>query len=345
MFLSLSTGGLYGEAVQDAARSVPGELPPWRDAGSPEEQPPPRDAWRYSPVTCYAPLTGFHKRGGGITWSRPEAFIDLPDMVVPCGQCIGCKLERSRQWAVRIMHEAAMHEDNCFLTLTYDDEHLPADGSLRKADFQNFMKKVRKVHGTGVSYFHCGEYGDLTWRPHYHAILFGVDFRDRVGFCRGRAGFSSYTSESLQAFWEHGLATVGDCATASAAYVARYCLKKVTGDRAADHYQRITPDGEVYWLEPEYATMSKRPAIGKRWFDKYGAEVVAYDGVVTAGMLGRPPRYYDKLRDAIDHQELFGSKLERLCAAAKHKEDQTPARLKDRETVKLAAISTLKRDL
>lgn len=296
-------------------------------------------------MTCYSPLSGWRARNGGITWNRSEAYTDLPDMVVPCGQCIGCKLERSRQWSVRIMHEAQMHEDNCFLTLTYDDEHLPPDGSLRKSDFQKFIAKVRRKYGEGISYFHCGEYGDQTWRPHYHAILFGLDFRDRVGFCSGRAGFTSYTSEALSALWEHGLATVGDCSHKSAAYVARYCLKKVNGDKAADHYMRVTPDGEVYWLEPEYATMSKRPAIGKRWFEKYGAEVVAYDGVVTSGMLGRSPRYYDKLRDELDHSELFGSKVDRMCKALKHKEDQTPERLKDRELVKKAAISTLKRDL
>lgn len=296
-------------------------------------------------MTCYAPLTGWKKRGGGITWSRSEAFVDLPDMVVPCGQCVGCRLERSRQWSVRLMHEAAMHEDNCFLTLTYDDEHVPSDGSLRKSDFQKFMKRIRMAYGAGISYFHCGEYGDLNWRPHYHAILFGLDFRDRSGFCRGKAGFASYTSPTLSSFWTMGIATVGDCSQASAAYVARYCLKKVNGVKAEDHYKRITPDGEVYWLEPEYATMSKRPAIGKRWFDKYGAEVVAYDGVVTAGMLGRPPRYYDKLRDAQDHAELFGSKIDRMCQALKHKADQTPERLRDREEVKKAAITSLKRDL
>lgn len=296
-------------------------------------------------MTCYNPLSGWKSRSGGITWNRTEAFTDLPDMVVPCGQCIGCRLERSRQWSVRIMHEAAMHEDNCFLTLTYDDDHLPPDGSLRKSDFQKFIAKLRRDLAFYISYFHCGEYGDLNWRPHYHAILFGIDFRDRVAFCRGEAGFASYTSATLSKYWEHGISTVGDVSSKSAAYVARYCLKKVNGDKAVDYYKRVDEAGNVYWLEPEYATMSKKEGIGKRWFEKYGAEVIAYDGVVTAGMLGRPPRYYDKLRDRINHAELFGSKIDRMCKALKHKEDQTPERLKDRELVKKAAISNLKRDL
>ena len=294
-------------------------------------------------MTCYYPLEGFKKPGGGITWSPPSGYVDVK-VVVPCGQCVGCRLERSRQWAVRIMHEAQLHEDNCFVTSTYDDEHLPADGSLNRRHFQLFMKRLRKRF-RGVSYFHCGEYGDENGRPHYHAILMGCDFRDRVLWCTGPSGDPSYTSESLSVLWPYGLATVGDCSQKSAAYCARYCLKKVNGDLAVEHYKRFDANGVAYWLEPEYATMSTRPAIGKRWFEKFGSDVTGLDGVVVDGRVQRPPRYYDILRRRQDEMRMRRVKRKRVLRAMAHAKDQMPERLRDREVVKLAQLGVLKRSV
>jgi len=127
--------------------------------------------------------------------------IGFKQFVLPCGRCIGCRLERSRQWAVRMMHEASLHQDNCFITLTYDNEHLPKNASLVKRDFQLFMKRLRKAYpAVRIRFFHCGEYGEQYGRPHYHAILFGFDFPDKY-FLGKRNQFPVWRSASLERLW------------------------------------------------------------------------------------------------------------------------------------------------
>ena len=131
-------------------------------------------------MPCYTPLKGWRSQERtesgkrAITFRLREGYADMP-VDVPCGQCIGCRLERSRQWAVRCMHEASLYENNCFITLTYNEDHIPSDGSLKKDHFQKFMKRLRKKFGAGIRFFHCGEYGAELSRPHYHAILFNFD--------------------------------------------------------------------------------------------------------------------------------------------------------------------------
>ena len=121
-------------------------------------------------MACYTPLKGYRsteltKNGKRkIVFNRNHGFADLP-VTVPCGQCIGCRLERSRQWAIRCTHEASLWEKNCFITLTYNDENLPKDGSLDVTHFQKFMKRLRKKHGAGIRFYHCGEYGDKFGFP------------------------------------------------------------------------------------------------------------------------------------------------------------------------------------
>ena len=155
-------------------------------------------------MPCYSPLTGYVSRLANKNGKRPivfnhrDGFLDLP-VQVPCGQCIGCRLERSRQWAIRCVHEASLYDDNCFITLTYTDENLPCRGNrdcdkcdhfkekrcdglergLCKRDFQLFLKRLRKMFGKGVRYHHCGEYGEQLGRPHHHACLFNFNFPDR----------------------------------------------------------------------------------------------------------------------------------------------------------------------
>jgi len=244
---------------------------------------------------------------------------------------------------MRMMHEASLHDDNVFLTLTYDDVHLPPRGSLVKRHFQDFIRRLRKRHTERISYFHCGEYGDQGGRPHYHAILFGVDFADREPWATSGAGHAQFTSPFLSTMWEHGLATFGSVTFESAGYCARYCLKKVNGDRAEEHYRRVDPEsGEVYWLTPEYATMSLKPGIGKRWFEKYGNEVANYDGCVVNGRMTGSPRYYDKLRGKAVMKPV---KRERVFAALEHASDNTDKRLAVRRKVKEAALRSLKRSL
>lgn len=310
-------------------------------------------------MPCYHPIQGYRGPEGGFQFTPRTDLL----MSVPCGQCIGCKLERSRQWAVRIMHEVSMHDDNSFLTLTYDAEHLPDRKMLCMRDWQLFMKRLRKFFGTErISFYHCGEYGEEckncgeakracrcgTWestlgRPHYHAVVFGVDFPDKRLRERNARGEPLFESDSLTRLWGNGIAVLGAVTFESAAYVARYCCSKITGERASEHYRRVDrATGEIYWLPPEYATMSLRPAIGRAWYEKYSADVVSTDSVVVRGMESRPPRYYDKLRDSV---ELKLAKQKRTKGALKHSRDQSAKRLKVREAVKLASVKFLKREL
>lgn len=233
-------------------------------------------------------------------------------MTVPCGQCIECRLKRSREWAVRCMHEASLYETrSSFVTLTYADEFLPPGGSLDRRAFPLFMKRLRKEVGR-VRYFHAGEYGERSGRPHYHALLFGLRFADEV--CKNPLGGGEkvFVSDTLSWLWPDGLHHIGGVSFESAAYVARYCVKKVTGSRAAAHYQRVGPDGELYQLEPEYATMSRRPGIGAGWLAKYGEEVYRDDAVFRGAHEMAPPRYYDKKLGEVDEARLELVKARRL---------------------------------
>ena len=252
-------------------------------------------------MACFHPLKGWRRRdSAGIGWKPSEVYIDQP-MSVPCGQCIGCRLDHSRQWAVRMMHEAQLHEHNWFVTLTYDDEHLPEWGSLNKAHFQAFVNRLRKArYPAKVRYFHCGEYGDQTGRPHYHAALFGVDFPDRMHFSN-RGEHKVWASDELGQLWGNGLTELGTLTFESAAYIARYVTKKVTGKRADSHYERVDPaTGELRRIEREYATMSRRPGIGRGWLQRYMTDVYPHDSVIVRGQETKPPRYYDKVLEQSD---------------------------------------------
>lgn len=199
-------------------------------------------------MPCYSPLSGYRSikpnQNGKypIMFSQRDGFSDIP-IDVPCGRCIGCKLERSRQWATRCMHEASMHKKNVFITLTYSDEHLPYDQSLDLDHFQKFMKRLRKKH-PHVRFYHCGEYGEKTGRPHYHAILFNCDFLDKKIYTI-RNENPVYVSQELNNIWGYGLCEIGSVTFESAGYVARYCTKKITGDFAEEHYQWLLPNGET----------------------------------------------------------------------------------------------------
>lgn len=261
---------------------------------------------------------------------------------LPCGQCVGCRLERSRQWAMRIMHESQLHASNCFITLTYSDENIPADGGLRKSDFQKFMKRLRKKVGS-VRFFYAGEYGESLGRPHYHACIFGYDFPDKVPFSQS-GEHTIYISDELSKLWPYGHVTIGELTFQSAAYVARYCMKKVTGDSADRHYEKICPyTGEIYKIQEEYVTMSLKPAIGRNWYDKYKTDLYPSDYHIVNGVKVRPPRYYDRLLKIENESLLEQLKFKRVRRALKSKEHQTPNRLRVREKVAKARLNQLTR--
>lgn len=236
-------------------------------------------------------------------------------MTVPCGYCIGCRLERSRQWAMRCLHESKLHDKNCFLTLTINPKNMNQRGheSLDKRDIQLFMKKLKshvrrnegKKAARNIRFYHCGEYGPSKGRAHYHVLLFGYDFKDKKFWKHSKPNkfisitskFPLYRSAELEKIWKMGFSSIGEVTFETAAYVSRYLLKKQYGKNALEHYNEINYEtGEITkeW-QPEYTTMSRRPGIGKGWLDKYLDDVYPKDFVTVKGRSMRPPRYYDKI--------------------------------------------------
>lgn len=298
-------------------------------------------------MPCYHPLTAHRLEDGSISFSSRNGNV----LQLPCGRCVGCRLERSRQWAVRIMHEAKSHEANSFLTLTYDEDHVPHDFSLNYRHFQLFFKKLRKRLNRPLRFYMCGEYGEDFARPHYHVCLFGEDFRsDRKIHSSSGSGFYNYTSDILTDVWGMGFATIGDLTFESAAYTARYVMKKINGDAADEHYKVVDSDtGEIYWRVPEFAHMSLKPGIGANWLAQYHSDVYPHDRVIVNGRACKPPRYYDKRYDKLYNNsinfELDDVKFKRLEEALKHIDDNSPERLKAREQVAIARLSYKLRSL
>lgn len=295
-------------------------------------------------MTCYHPLSGYRTTTGSISFKRQGSYIDKP-MTVACGQCVGCRLERSRQWAIRCVHEASLYQDNCFITLTYDDKNLPDDRSLNVEHFQKFMKRLRKKYGEQIRFYHCGEYGEKLGRPHYHACIFNFNFPD-LQLWREFNGQKIYRSPSLEKLWPFGFSTVGTVTFESAAYVARYVMKKQVGKNAKNYYERYDPNsGEVFTLKPEYNTMSRRPGIGKKWYDKFKSDVFPLDEIILKGKKMRPPRYYDKLYELDSVDDFNKIKLKRIKKAKKHLTNNTPERNMVKERIAIARLELLKRGL
>jgi hypothetical protein len=307
-------------------------------------------------VPCYHPITAWRSRHvnesgkRSLVFNRRDGFDDL-EVQIPCGQCIGCRLERSRQWAVRCMLEASCYDENCFLTLTYDDDHLPPDRSLHVEHFQLFMKRLRKKFGSGIRFFHCGEYGDQFSRPHYHALIFNFDFPDKQPFKKNHDGTILYTSQLLADLWSYGHVLIGAVTFESAAYVARYVTKKITGKaaKAVDDdgllpYEQLDPlTGEVLSLRPEYVTMSRRPGIGKPWLDKWQSDVYPNDYVVVNGKPTKPPKFFDSQYEVSYPSDFARIKGARLRAAEARIGDLTQDRLDAGEKIKSQQIQQLKR--
>lgn len=293
-------------------------------------------------MPCYHPLKAMRTSSGVKVLPGDASIFNLQ---LPCGQCVGCRLERSRQWAMRCMHEASLHENNCFLTLTYDDEHLPPGNSLNHRDFQLFMKRLRRNYpDDNIRYYMCGEYGENFGRPHFHVILFNFTFSDLTLWKRTSANEVIYRSKTLEKFWPYGYSSIGAVTFESAAYVARYVMKKVTGSRANSHYEELDTDtGEITTRVPEYNRMSLKPGIGADWYEKFSSDVYPHDRVVRDGTPSKPPRYYDKLLSRSNPELLAEIKDKRVLDMALKSHDNTPSRLTAKETVTKATLSQLKR--
>lgn len=311
-------------------------------------------------MACYHPIQGYRAPGGQVAFAKRHGYSDLP-VTIPCGQCIGCRLEYSRQWAMRILHESSLYEDNCFLTLTYRDADLPENNSLDKRDWTLFMKRLKKRHGgRSIRFYHCEEYGENTNRPHAHAILFGFDFKDKVYLKDTETGHKLYKSDLLDEIWQKGDCYIGAVTFESAAYCGRYVMKKLTGGRKSEYGLRV----------PEFATQSRRPGIGKPWLKKWESDVFPLDFCIMNGRKVRVPKYYDALVTAEEtplghwgaHPIQDGTdkvwpvwipsmknnpsddrRVKRKRNALKHSDENTPERLAVREEIQRLKIERLSR--
>lgn len=246
----------------------------------------------YNPIKAYRGQINPETGNEQISWKRPGDRKEINPYYLPCGKCLGCRKHQSQQWAIRCVHEAKMHKENCFVTLTYSQDKLPQDGSLDRLEFKRFLKNVKREYPEKkIRYYHCGEYGDKLKRPHYHALLFGVDFDDKRLWSTRKIRSETkryYVSEKCSKAWGKGQIIITDVNYETAGYVARYCMKKLGLGKKG------VIDGRI----PEYATMSRVPGIGHSWYQIYQKDVYPSDSIHTLqGHILRPPRYYDeKLR-------------------------------------------------
>lgn len=263
-------------------------------------------------MSCTQPrLVSLKEDGTGIQFASPSLVSNFSGKSPPegffyisCRQCVSCRLDHSREWALRCVHEAQMNEHNAFLTLTYDNENLPFVDShegifptLDPDHLTKFWKDLRSyidyyVGDEKFKYFACGEYGELYGRPHYHACVFNLDVTDKdLISCRN--GTRLYRSDILEDIWSRGQVRIGEVSFQSAAYVARYVMKKRRGDAVRDYAGRV----------PEFQRQSQ--GLSKRWFEEhYLTDVYAHDYCVLDGKKVKVPRYYDKQLEKIDPNRL-----------------------------------------
>lgn len=281
-------------------------------------------------MACYHPIPAYQSGPGARPrlWA-PDAWANLQ---LPCGQCIGCQSDRATKWALRCSHESSRFRNNTFLTLTYDDDHLPPKGHLEPRDLQLFIKRLRKRagadlkhatnsgrildtdHRSGIRYFACGEYGTRNQRPHYHALLFNTAFPDKR-----KVGKDAYEADILNELWPNGKHQFGEATPAGASYIAQYTLNK---------------QQKGVWRErPEpFLRMSLKPAIGAEWLKRYKRDL-AYGYIVEDGRKHAIPRYYKKLllREDPEFLEAIETKIQAHSLIPSDHSD--PDRLKDSETI------------
>ena len=282
-------------------------------------------------MPCYKPLLAY-VYGRTAAGKQAIKFIgkgpSAPDGVekiisVPCGQCIGCRLDYSREWANRCILEASYHESNYFVTLTYSNSHLPINyhcsdlhtgeagecPSLSKRDVQLFLKRIRKNSSQFIRYYIAGEYGDRTYRPHYHCILFGLKLDDLQFFKQSPMGFDYFLSPFLEKCWGKGQILVTNVSWDTCAYTARYMMKKLKGE-GSEYYKHVN-------IVPPFSLMSRKPGLGFQYYID-NPQIYKYDYINLktddGGIKVYPPRYYDRLYD-IDYPE----ELEQLRAVRRFK--------------------------
>lgn len=286
-------------------------------------------------MACYYPLKGFDTGLKTIN-NKPKYLIKsyettmyqptgelMPYIDIPCGKCVGCRLAYSRTWADRCMAEATLHVNNYFLTLTYDNDNLPYPidketgeiltknwPTLVKRDWQLFMKRLRKnyKYDNNIRFFMAGEYGSQSARPHYHAIVFGLQLDDLQLYKKTGQGFNLYTSEWLNSIWQHqGYIIIADVTWETCAYTARYIMKKQNGD-GAEIYEKLN-------IIPEFTLMSRRPGIGREFYENNKLDYLRFGelniSTSTGGRKIKSVKYFDKLLE-IEYPDITKENKEKL---------------------------------
>ncbi|QCQ84773.1 replication initiator protein [Blackfly microvirus SF02] len=298
-------------------------------------------------MPCYGALTGYYSSRlnvsgrRSIVFDKRQSLTGVP-ILIPCGKCIGCRLTWRRQWAIRCMHEKRLHAASAFATLTYDDDHLPSPPSLSLSDLQLFMKRLRATRPAGLRFFACGEYGETTWRPHYHLLLFNTDFPDMRYWKDSASGDPLFRSAELSRLWPSGSNVIGSVTAKSAAYVAGYLTKKVGPAPAL-------PVG----FAPEFRVMSRRPGIGRLWLERFGPEAYRHDSVILDHHEVALPKYYDAVQAVVSTVVVDGRlrspfdvhKSERRREGMLfNPEDRTKARMMTRELFELRKSQLFSRE-
>lgn len=296
-------------------------------------------------MPCYHPVPAWPDLSTGRWVFNPDSTRrDLGGQVdTPCRQCIGCRIDRSSEWAMRCEHELKFHDESCFLTLTLDDEHFPTSQDDFVAKYVLGLKRIRR-HSPRIRTFGCLELGTHTRRPHGHLLVFGRDFSRDEPVSRGPNGDLVYRSNELDALWGLGHASVGELTRESAGYVARYVVAE-RSDRAGPVLEAVPHpvSGEPVFLRPA-APWARSQGLGRAWFEQYGRQAIEQGAIVERGGVRRPiPKFYSKL--AKQAFPTVGADAECIAQlrALEQAWNRTPERLAVRAEVKRAQLRTLKR--
>lgn len=249
-------------------------------------------------MPCFRPLTAFRVPGRkGVEWSESKAGKAGVQISLPCGQCVGCRRDKAEEWGLRCVHEAKAHPPGTchFVTSTYSDDHLPANGSLSMVEHQQYMRRLRYRFGQRVPYLACGEMGSERGRPHFHHCLFGLPLDDLKPWRKSSMGGPVFKSAALEEVWGKGFVDVQPLTFENAVYTCKYIMKRFTGQAVPKACVRPHPvTGELHEVEPEFLVMSKHPGIGAAWFEQFGRDAFPSDFLVHDGAKHRVPRYYLK---------------------------------------------------
>lgn len=281
----------------------------------------------------------FHEPSGG----------DYQKVELPCRKCMGCRRAQTLQWAVRCTNEASQHEDNMFLNLTFDEQNIPENHSLDPRHWQLFMKRLRKsIAPKKIRYFAVGEYGspsDLRYdhlvgntigRPHYHALIFGHRFPDLINAGSGNSGEQLFESEICTDLWGQGNVKIGQVNFASAAYVAGYCTKKLSGTPAEAHYVFTDPaTGTVHTVKPEFCLSSNRPAIGLGFYQEFIDDYKRNGFQYTSKGKCSIPNYYLRKMEESDPQIWEDIQARKIEFALSNLDDNTEERLAVKEELSI----------